>query len=175
MVAKHIVKCFYCGQSFDASTEEFVKPRVNRYAHKTCAERYRNSKTKEERDKEKLEEYIKELFHITELTPKIKNQIKQYAEKNYSYSGMYKSLKYFYEIKGNSIEKAQGGIGIVPWIWDEAFTYWRALWEIQERNKEVEAEKFILPTREVHIEPPQRQPMKHTRKLFTFLDEGVDV
>lgn len=54
-----------------------------------------------------------------------------HKEKNYSYSGMYKSLKYFFEIKGNPIEKANGGIGIIPWIWDDALKYWRALWEAQ--------------------------------------------
>ncbi len=173
-MAKHMVKCLYCGQTFDASKEEFVKPKANRYAHKSCAEKYEASKTKEEKDKERLEEYIKELFNITTLTSKIKNQIKMYAEKKYTYSGMWKSLKYFYEVKGNSIEKAQGGIGIIPYVWDEAFNYWRALWEAQERNKEIKAEQFILPAREIHIEPPQRQPMKHTRKLFTFLDEEED-
>lgn len=41
----------------------------------------------------------------------------------------------------------------------------------QERNEQVDIKEFILPVREVHIEPPQRQPMKHIRKLFTFLNE----
>ena len=34
-MAKHIVKCPFCGQSFDANSEEFVKI-GRRYAHANC-------------------------------------------------------------------------------------------------------------------------------------------
>jgi len=93
------------------------------------------------------------------------------VEHNYTYSGIYKTLKYFYDVRGNSIEKANGGIGIVPYVYNEAYTYWRALWEAQQKNEDIKIEEFILPTKEIHILPPQRQPLKHRRKLFTFLDE----
>lgn len=171
-MAKHMVKCFYCGEVFDASTTPYVKPNSRRYAHKTCAQTAEENKIQEEKDKELLEKYIKDLFGINCISPKIKKQIETFKkDKNYSYTGIYKTLKYFFEIKGNSIEKANGGIGIVPFVYDEAYLYWRALWEARERNEQVDIKEFILPVREVHIEPPQRQPMKHIRKLFTFLNE----
>lgn len=171
-MAKHMVKCFYCGEVFDASTTPYVKPNSRRYAHKTCAQTAEKNKTQEEKDKELLEKYIKDLFGINCISPKIKKQIETFKkDRNYSYTGIYKTLKYFFEIKGNSIEKANGGIGIVPFVYDEAYLYWRALWEARERNEQVDIKEFILPVREVHIEPPQRQPMKHIRKLFTFLNE----
>lgn len=130
------------------------------------------NKSEEEKDKERLEKYIKELFKVNSIPMKIQKQIDNYKkDKNYSYSGIYKTLKYFYEVKGGSLEKSNGGIGIVPFIYEEAFKYWRALWEAKERNKDVNIEQYILPVREVHIQPPQRQPMKHIRKLFTFLEE----
>lgn len=173
-MAKHLVKCLYCGEDFDANAEPFIKPNSRRYAHKACGEEAEAKKTKEQRDKESLEQYIKELFKISQLTPKINKQIKDYREKNqYTYSGIHKTLKYFFEVRGNSIEKANGGIGIVGFVYDDAFNYWRALWEARERNEHVNIEQYILPVREVHILPPQRQPMKHVRKLFTFLDEEV--
>ena len=171
-MAKHMVKCLYCGEMFDASTVPFVKPNLRRYAHKTCAQTAEENKTQEEKDKETLENYIKQLFGISSITTKTKKQIETFKEKNnYTYSGMYKTLKYHFEIRGNSIEKANGGIGIIPYVYDEAFKYWRALWEAKERNEHVDIEQYILPVREVHIEPPRRQPMKQMRKLFTFLDE----
>lgn len=171
-MAKHMVKCFYCGEVFDASTTPYVKPNSRRYAHKICAQTAEENKTQEEKDKELLEKYIKDLFGINCISPKIKKQIETFKkDRNYSYTGIYKTLKYFFEIKGNSIEKANGGIGIVPFVYDEAYLYWRALWEARERNERVDIKEFILPVREVHIEPPQRQPMKHIRKLFTFLNE----
>ena len=171
---KHMVKCLYCGETFDAAVVPFIKPNARRYAHATCAQSADEQKTKEEKDKQELEAYIKELFKINEISAKIRHQIKTFKEKNnYSYSGMLKTLKFFFEVKGNSIEKANGGIGIIPFVYDDAFLYWRALWEARERNKQVETEQFVLPTREIHIAPPQRQPMKHMKRLFTFLDEEV--
>ena len=171
-----MVKCLYCGETFDASIIPFVKPNDRRYAHKKCAQTAEENKTQEEKDRETLEKYIKQLLHINSITPKIKRQIQDYTSNkyNYSYSGIYKTLKYFYEIEGNSTEKANGGIGIVPYVYDRAHNYWRALWEAKERNEHVEIKQFLLPVREVHIQPPERQPMKHLRKLFTFLDEEED-
>lgn len=54
-MAKHMVKCFYCGEVFDASTTPYVKPNSRRYAHKTCAQTAEENKTQEEKDKELLE------------------------------------------------------------------------------------------------------------------------
>lgn len=174
-MAKHLVKCFYCAKEFDANTEEFVKPNSRRYAHKACADAAEASKTKEEKDKEILENYIKELFGISSISTKIKKQIEKFKkEKNYSYSGMFKTLKYFFEIRGNSIEKANGGVGIIPWVYDEAYLYWKAIWEAQQKNENVKVEEYILPSIEVHIPVPTREPMKHLRPLFTFLDEEVN-
>lgn len=171
-MAKHLVKCFYCGEQFDANTTEYVKPNARRYAHKTCAQTAEQNKSEEQKDKEALESYIKELFGVSSIPIKIAKQIQDYKEnKNYTYSGIHKTLKYHYEVKGGSLEKANGGIGIVPWVYDEAFNYWRAIWEARERNEQIDITQYVLPAREVHIKPPQRQPMKHKRKLFTFLDE----
>lgn len=172
-MAKHMVKCFYCGQVFDASKVPFVKPNSMRYAHKTCAQTAEQNKSEEERDKERLEAYIKELFGISSIPIKIRKQIETYITvNNYTYNGIYHALKYHYEIKNGSLEKANGGIGIVPYVYDDAFLYWRAIWEAQEKNENVEIKDFVLPVKEIHINSPKRQPMKHIRKLFTFLEEG---
>lgn len=174
-MAKHIVKCLYCGKQFDASITPFVKPTERRYAHASCAKTAEENKTQEEKDKQELENYIKQLFGISSITPKIKKQIELYRKQNeYTYSGMLKTLKYFYEVKHNSIEKANGGIGIIPWVYRDAFDYWRAIWEAKERNELIDMNKYLLPGREIHISPPERQPMKHMRKLFTFLEDDTE-
>jgi hypothetical protein len=46
----------------------------------------------------------------------------------YTYSGIKRTLEYFYEVKKNSIEKANGGIGIVPWVYEEAKRYYYNQW-----------------------------------------------
>ena len=35
-MAKHIVKCLICGNSFDANVEPFIKANSRRYAHLEC-------------------------------------------------------------------------------------------------------------------------------------------
>ena len=171
----HPVKCYYCGLTFDRDRVPFatVPGKARRYAHKECYEKLDSETKQEQQDREKLEAYIKQLFGYKTLPERVKRQIKKYySELNYSYSAIYKSLVYFFDIKKNDLEKANGGIGIVPYIIDDARNYWLSILAAQERNKEIKVEQYVLPMREVHILPPQREPMKHTRKLFSFLDEG---
>lgn len=74
-MAKHMVKCLYCGQMFDANTEPFVKPNARRYAHVACARTEEENQTQEEKDKRELEEYIKELFGVSTIPVKIRKQM----------------------------------------------------------------------------------------------------
>ena len=166
-MAKHLVKCYYCGQTFDANKESFIMVNSRRYAHEKCYNDNQKQKNKDELDKEELENYIKQLFNITKLTPKIQRQIKKYIEENkYSYSGIRRSLVYFFEIKKNSIDKANGGIGIVEWVYQEAFNYYYDLWLAQQRNQNKD---FVKKEVIITIPPPQRKIKK--RKLFSFLDK----
>ena len=169
------VKCPICGKQFYREDEPFVKLK-NRYYHRACYEASEKEKTEEEKEHDLLIEYIKKLFNINTLTVKISRQIKDYIEnKNYSYKGIRKTLIYWFEIKGNSIEKANGGIGIVPFVYEQALTYWKSIWEAQQYNQQASGVKIETTIREIHIPPPQRKPMKITRKIFTFLEEDGDI
>lgn len=172
-MAKHLVKCFYCGATFDASKEPFVMARANRYAHKECAEKHQATLTEEEKAKKALEDYIKQLLNISSLTPKIKKQIEKFVkEENYSYSGIHRSLIYFYEIKKNSVDKANGGIGIVPYVYQEAYNYYYNIWVAQQSNETKNIEEYKPNEIIITIPPPQRKIKK--RKLFKFLDEEAN-
>ena len=104
-MAKHIVKCFYCGKSFDANVEPFAKPRANRYAHASCHSQSESHKTQEEKDYEALVAYIKQL--LGNPNPRVWKQLKEYREQyGYTYSGIHKTLIWWYELKHNDIEKA---------------------------------------------------------------------
>ena len=74
-MAKHMVKCKFCGEKFDTNQEQWVLINATRYAHKHCAEESIKAETEEQRNKRELEEYIKNLFGITSLTTKIKKQL----------------------------------------------------------------------------------------------------
>jgi len=113
------------------------------------------------------------LFNIPSIGIRIQKQIEDYHNnKGYTYSGILKSLTYFFDIKGNSIEKANGGIGIVPYIYEDARNYYTAIWMAQQQNKAKPIEQWQPTIVEVHIPPPVRKEHKHKR--FAFLDEGED-
>lgn len=166
----HYVKCYYCGKTFDRDKVPFIKVKSNRYAHKDCALSENEKQDQEEKDKEALENYIMKLFNTTYIDPKVRKQIKQYTEEyHYSYSGILKSLTYFYEVKNNSIAKANGGIGIVPYVYQIAYRYYYALWEAQQRNQDKNIVDYVPGVKEIIIPPPERKMKK--RKLFSFLDK----
>lgn len=168
----HYVHCVFCNERFDRDKVPCVAISQRRYAHTDCATAAEAGKSKEEHDYDELVAYIKKLFDITQLSPKINKQIQVYHdENNFSYSGIHKSLVYFYEVKGNSIAKANGGIGIVPYVYDMAKQYYTAIWIANQQNKE--KAQAILPemvqTKTVVITIPRPVPKK--KAPFSFLDE----
>ena len=124
----------------------------------------------ENKDREELYDYIMKLFNISFVDPKIQKQIKKYIEENnYTYSGIKKALVYFFEIKGNSVEKANGGIGIVPYVYTQAYNYYYSLWLAQQKNEDKVVQEYIPKIKEIVIPIPEKNPRK--RKLFSFLDD----
>lgn len=169
----HKVKCIYCGVTFDRDKLPFIQVSQRRYAHQECSLTEEQKKNKEEQDKIDLDNYIMQLFKIDYVDARIRKQIKQYREEyNYTYSGIRKALVYFYEVKGNPIEKANGGIGIVPYVYQNAYNYYLALWQAQQKNQDKVLTNYIPKVKEVVIPRPQRKVKK--RELFTFLDEEVE-
>ena len=127
-------------------------------------------KLQENKDREELYDYIMKLFNISFVDPKIQKQIKKYIEENnYTYSGIKKALVYFFEIKGNSVEKANGGIGIVPYVYTQAYNYYYSLWLAQQKNEDKVVQEYIPKVKEIVIPIPEKNPRK--RKLFSFLDD----
>lgn len=172
-MAKHLVKCFYCGEIFDAAKEPFIMANSRRYAHVECAKQHEAQLTEEDKARIELEKYVKQLLNISSITPKIKKQIEKYITENqYTYSGIHRSLIYFYEIKKNDISKANGGLGIVPYVYQEAYNYYYNIWLAQQTNENKNLEQYKPKEVIITITPPKRRIKK--RKLFKFLDEEAD-
>ena len=164
------VVCAYCKKPMSKKDADCVMIGNGKYVHKACQDLEEN---REKTDKEKLENYIKELFNIPYIEPRVKAQIKKYVEEyNYTYSGIQKALYYHYELKGGDKSKANGGIGIVPYVYQNAYNYFYELWLAQQKNKDVEVELYTPKVKEITIPRPQRKVKK--RPLFSFLDEEVE-
>lgn len=171
-MAHHYVKCLYCNKQFDRDVEPTKQVSSRRYAHIKCWEEHQANMTQEERDIEAFYNYTKILFgedYNYILTKKLAE--KYVKENNFTYSGMLKTLKWYYEKEGNSIEKSNGSIGILPYIYQQALNYYYALYQAQLINKEKDLSNFMLPKeRVITIESPRT----YTRPPHMWLEEEED-
>lgn len=151
-MANHLVKCLYCHGIFDADKEEWVKPRVNRYAHKKCAELIEAGldveivedaapppppvRTQHQIDYQNLKDYIWNLYNKQCNWQVVAQQLKKFELEGYTLSGIKKTLYYWYEIKKNPVSKANKHIGIVPYAYPLAEEYFKRLYEIEQKNKD---------------------------------------
>lgn len=157
-MAAHIVKCLYCGKQFDAQEDGrdkiWFKPRANRYAHIECGKQKEANKTQEEKDYERLYVYVKtnqkDNFDYIRFRKIVEAWQKDYG---FTFNGMYYTLIYFYEVKGNSKQKfIDGSIGIIPFCYKDAQNYYYNIYLASQRagTGTYDASKKRL----VEIEPP---------------------
>ncbi len=158
------VKCIYCKQDMEKSSPECIKVSERRYAHLDChTQNYSEEFEKKkifEKEKEEIRKKAKEYLKNTYNAQKVGKQIKQFLEQGMTTKEIYNAVCYWFEVKKNTEDKAYGGIGIVPYIKDEAKRYYEKLEQISNSNsfvenyeKPVEKIYFILPER---IKKPKR-------------------
>lgn len=170
----HLVKCSICGVQFDRDKIQAVRTGARRYAHQTCDPTNTDLVPLEIKEENKeltaLKDYINKLYGNTANWVLINKQIKDYQkEYNYTLSGILKSLVWFYEVKANSPEKSNGGIGIVPFCYQDAYNYYYNLFVMQSQNEKNIVE-LTNKVKEVTIPPPE---IRLPKRLFN-LDDEVD-
>ena len=77
-----------------------------------------------------------------------------------------------YDVEKHTTEKANDGIGIVPWIYKKAYDYYYAIWLAQQKNENKILINYIPEDREIVIPRPKAIPYR--RHLFSFLDESEE-
>lgn len=173
MAKRYRVKCPLCNEFFYREDEPFVEYK-NRYYHKECFEKGFDQKAvKEEQDKKALEEFIKKLFNIEKITPLIRTQIKNYHDKEdykFTYSGMQGALEYFFIVCKGDVTKSHG-IGIIPYIYEEAKNYYYGLQAIEEKNKDIHITNEV---QDIIIATPKRVPLRKVKTIELDIEEGED-
>ena len=158
----HMVKCTVCGKRFNRDKIQAVKTGPMRYAHQVCfPEGELVPLEVEDPELAELENYIQNLLGEDYNRARVNKQIKDFRQNyDYSYSGMLKTLIWFYDIKGNSKDKANGGIGIIPFVYQDACNYYYSLYLAQIANAQIENFKPVV--REITIASPEvyRKPIK---------------
>lgn len=87
-----------------------------------------------------LENKIKEIYGIDEISPVINNQITKYVqEKGYTFLDIARALVYHYIINDGDLRKSFGSIGIVPYVMKDAKAYFaREAARVQAQLEQVE-------------------------------------
>ena len=152
----HYVVCSVCGARFDRDKVQAVKYSARRYAHQTCFPQGEIVPLpQKDENLVKLEDYVQKLLGDDYNKARVNKQIKDYVAEGYSLSGILKSLIYFYEVKGNSKDKANGGIGIVPYVYKDAYNYYYSLYLANLQNQEKDVKEITSKVREITIPLPK--------------------
>lgn len=177
MAAERKVKCVGCGIYFYKSEEENILIK-NRYWHKKCYEQHKHEEEKSLKAIKELEDYICKLFNTDYVSARIQKQIKEMVNQyHFTYSGIHGTLKYWFEIKQNTLEKSNGGIGIVPYVYETASKYYETIFYAQQSNKDIDKTSFITNERIITIHSPnvRRSKIKEIDLSFLEREDGVDI
>jgi len=166
----HYVKCSVCGIKFDRDTKPCIQTSSNRWAHEKCVQKKEPEIVTDELSYNAILSYAQTILKESFSKNRIEKQIKTFIQENgYTYNGILNALKYWYEVKENSPDKAYGGIGIVPYIYTDACNYYKNISEIKERHSQINFD--IEPQEEIviTISPPKLKPKYSNR--FSILDK----
>jgi hypothetical protein len=108
----------------------------------------------ESKQKRSLINYIEELFGEranAKTYTQIKNLMRDYPY--FTYVGLEQSIRFFYEIKENPITNQ--GLGIVPYVYDQAQEYFKNLCEVQAHNASISNINELYTHKKVRIAPPK--------------------
>jgi hypothetical protein len=125
-----LVKCPVCSAS---NEKKNTIPYKQRYYCKTCITEDEIIEKDEQAEQYKnLIDYICKLYDIKAPSILMVSQIKNFKEDyGYSYMGMQTTLHYFYELQdGNNVEDSNG-VGIIPFVYDDAYNFYLECKEIK--------------------------------------------
>lgn len=130
------VKCPYCENQLDK--DEAVSHK-KKYYHQSCFETWQNEKE----DRASLLSYICDLYRVDVPPMLILKQIKDYQEEHkFKLKGIELALRYFHEILDSPVN-FEGGIGIVPYIYEQAKQDYIKRMKIAESFKNVEESEEV--------------------------------
>lgn len=124
--------CYFCGkdiEDYDMITAIHFKNKYGSisYAHSDC---------------QKLFDYAGKCIRNLNKV-KFRQQYKKFLNEGMTTIGIANALRYWYKIKKNSDEKANGSIGIVPYIYEEAQEYFKKKQEAKQKANKMSANEYL--------------------------------
>lgn len=139
-----LVECRVChkkdiDRNADPDGESWVMPSNKWYYHRDCYFSWKKSEPlKDEEWIDLIYDFIARDMKFTYNYHMCEAQRKQFIKDGKGTNkGIYFALKYFYEIKHGDWSKGHGGLGIIPYIYNDSCTYWA---EQERRSKGIIAE-----------------------------------
>ena len=119
--------CRVCKAEIDKEKDDWIRPVRNYYYHKKCYQNWKKATFEND------EEYVDLIYDFIARDLKVsydwwicEAQRKKFLKEKMTNKGILFALKYFYEIKHGDWEKGHGGIGIVPFVYNDSCAYWAA-------------------------------------------------
>ena len=123
-----MAKCRVCDLPIDKTKDDWIMPSKNYYYHKNCYDNWKKAQfTSDEEYVEMIYDFIARDLKVSYDWWVCEAQRKKFSKENkMTNKGILFALKYFYEIKHGDWEKGHGGIGIIPFIYNDSCAYWAA-------------------------------------------------
>lgn len=174
----HLVKCRICKQKFDTdATTEWIMPSTNYYYHLKCYQDF-GKKTKDiyaelEDDLwfQACWDFLRKDLKVNLNFQKVKSQWDNFLKKKMTAKGIFFCLKYFYDVQKGAVDRAEGGIGIVPYIYTQSCEYWA-----QREQREVGICQKIEDQIRANFDREKIQvtQKKHGRKAITIDFDAIE-
>lgn len=184
-----IVKCRVCKGPIDRDNEvDWTMGAQGWYYHTPCYENFFATEAKASAScGEEIEmepemwldmtyRYLKYDLKIPIDWVKLQSQWNSFLKKKLTPKGMFFALKYFYDVQKNKPQNSKGGIGIVPYIYEESAGYW---YEKEQHDRGICAriEQQILA--QEYMKPAIAKRSNYRRRIAKTIDlskiaEGVD-
>ena len=148
MASKYEKVCPGCKERFDIR-EGYIKS-TTRYWHPKCYEAKQIEKeatTERDLGRQAIFNYLTEVGFEPNYV-RWGQQISKFRREGYTDVGILLTLKYWFEIKQGDIAKANGGMGIVPFIYQDAQRYYHSILQKQ-AQLEQEMERFANEDKKV--------------------------
>lgn len=153
MSSKKRVKCRVCGQFFSPNPEteniEWILRSKGYYYHKECWDKYTDIYT-DKTDGEWLDlilYLITHNLHSLYNFQQIERQCYNMMRDGKTMKGIYFACRWYFIIQKNAFQRKYG-IGIIPYVYDEACAYW-----VEQEEKKKELQKQLEQRKELNNQP----------------------
>lgn len=124
-MSEYIPECRVCKKPIDKSKNDWIMPSKNQYYHRKCFKEWKRSDPKDDEEYKKLiYSYLSHDLKVEYQYWMCEQQMKKMVKEGKTLRGILFTLKYFYGIKHGNWLKGHGGLGIVPFVYEEAAQYW---------------------------------------------------